>query len=243
MNTLEICDLSFSYGSANEKNTIFQDCNLTIENSRIIGLVGVNGSGKSTLLKLIKGDLLAQAGTIKICGELASEIGSLSFMTQQTIDNVFPKLTVFENYMLFHEKRPFSLLRYDKDFYRQECKERLQVAGMGLETKLDEQVRFLSGGQQQALCIILACDTSSPVLLMDEPTASLDVFVAEKVLQLATEEIKAKKGFLMMTSHNLYDILKYTDIIVVLNRGGSMTVLNNAGHQLDIEDLRKRMLT
>ena len=243
MKTLEICDLSFSYENASEENTIFNNCDLTIEDSRIIGLVGVNGSGKSTLLKIIKGDLLAQTGSVMICGERTSEMGSVSFMTQQTIDNVFPKLTVFENYMLFHERRPFSLLRYDKDCYRQKCKERLQVAEMGLETRLDEQVRFLSGGQQQALCIILACDASSPVLLMDEPTASLDVFVAEKVLKLATKEIFDNNGFLMLTSHNLYDIIKYTDTIVVLNKGGKTTVLNNADHQLDIDYLRKSMLS
>ena len=243
MKTLEINDLSFSYESATEQNTIFQHCDLTIEDSRIVGLVGINGSGKSTLLKLVKGDLLAQTGSVMICGTRATEIGNVSFMTQQAGENVFPKLTVFENYMLVHERRPFSLLRYDKDCFRQNCKERLQVAGMGLENRLDEQVRFLSGGQQQALCIILACDASSPVLLMDEPTASLDVFVAEKVLQLATKEIFANKGFLMLTSHNLYDIIKYTDTIVVLNKGGKTTVLNNANHQLDIDDLRKKMLS
>ena len=89
MKTLNISNLCFSYENGIEKHAIFQNSSLSLEDSRIIGLVGVNGCGKSTLLKLIKGDLIAQKGTITVCETNASEISNISFITQQPIDNIF----------------------------------------------------------------------------------------------------------------------------------------------------------
>lgn len=241
MNTLQIDNLTFSYQEGVDSQAIFKNNSLTVADSRIVGLVGVNGSGKSTLLKLIKGELTAQKGEIFVCGTDVKQRPNITFITQKAIDNVFPKLTVFENYMLFHGRKmsPFSF--YDYISNRHQCKHCVKAAGMNLENRLDEQVRFLSGGQQQALGILLACDTESPILLMDEPTASLDIFVAEKVLKLATDEVYRKNGFLIFTSHNLHDIIKYTDHIVVLRRGEAMISLNNNQRKLNIEELRHKM--
>ena len=110
---------------------------------------------------------------------------------------------------------------------RQSCKDTIRVTCMNLEDKLDEQVRFLSGGQQQALGIILACDMPSPILLMDEPTASLDIFVAEKILKMAIHEVQERNGVLIFTSHNLFDILRYTESVIVMGKGNNMTCLLN----------------
>lgn len=112
---------------------------------------------------------------------------------------------------------------------------------MGLEERLDEQVRFLSGGQQQALGIMLACDMDSPILLMDEPTASLDVFVAEKIFEITIREIRERNGLLMFTSHNLHDIIQYTEHIIVLKKGGDMFDLPNNNRNLDLVQLRNQM--
>ena len=214
---------------------------MSVGGSRIIGLVGVNGCGKSTLLKLIKGDLKAQDGTITIDNKSVTELKNVSFITQQSIDNIFPKLTVFENFMLFHEKNNTLLKRYDNKGNRQSCIESIRTAGMNLEDRLDEQVRFLSGGQQQALGIMLACDIASPILLMDEPTASLDVFVSEKVLEIAIHEILKRKGLLILTSHNLHDIIQYTDYIIVMKKGGEMFGIQNGSKDFDVNQLRKMM--
>ena len=239
MNSLKISNLCFSYGNETD-SPVFKNCNLLVEDSRIIGLVGINGNGKSTLLKLIKGDLSAQEGNISICEQPVTELPNVSFITQQAIDNIFPKLTVFENFILFHNRNKSSFILFDNKDNRQLCKEAIKAAGMGLENRLDEQVRFLSGGQQQALGIMLACDVTSPILLMDEPTASLDFFVAEKVFKIAIDEIRKKEGLLIFTSHNLNDIIRYTEHIIVIQNGGNM--LKFANKNLDINELRKLML-
>ena len=238
MKSLEISNLCFSYGNETE-SPVFQNSNISVEGSRIIGLVGINGCGKSTLLKLIKGDLVAQEGNISVCELPVTKLPNVSFITQQAIDNIFPKLTVFENYILFHNRNKSSFLLFDNKNNRQLCKEAIKAAGMGLENRLDEQVRFLSGGQQQALGIMLACDVTSPILLMDEPTASLDVFVAEKVLKIAIDEIRKKKGLLIFTSHNLHDIIRYTEHIIVIQKGGN--ILNLPNENIDINNLRNLM--
>lgn len=238
MKSLEISNLCFSYGNETE-SPVFQNSNISVEDSRIIGLVGINGCGKSTLLKLIKGDLVAQEGNISVCELPVTKLPNVSFITQQAIDNIFPKLTVFENYILFHNRNKSSFLLFDNKNNRQLCKEAIKAAGMGLENRLDEQVRFLSGGQQQALGIMLACDVTSPILLMDEPTASLDVFVAEKVLKIAIDEIRKKKGLLIFTSHNLHDIIRYTEHIIVIQKGGN--ILNLPNENIDINNLRNLM--
>lgn len=240
MKSLEISNLRFSYGNETE-SPVFQNSNISVEDSRIIGLVGINGCGKSTLLKLIKGDIIAQEGNISVCELPVTKLPNVSFITQQAIDNIFPKLTVFENYMLFHNRNKSSFLLFDKKNNRQVCKEAIKAAGMGLENRLDEQVRFLSGGQQQALGIMLACDVTSPILLMDEPTASLDVFVAEKVLKIAIDEIRKKKGLLIFTSHNLHDIIRYTEHIIVIQKGGK--ILNLPNENIEINNLRNLMLS
>ena len=86
---------------------------------------------------------------------------------------------------------------------------------------------------------MLACDVTSPILLMDEPTASLDVFVAEKVLKIAIDEIRKKKGLLIFTSHNLHDIIRYTEHIIVIQKGGN--ILNLPNENIDINNLRNLM--
>lgn len=242
MNSLKISNLSFSYNrNSIDGYNVFKDSNLSVNNSRIIGLVGVNGCGKSTLLKLIKGDLSMQDGTIIIGNKSIENLQNVSFITQQSIDNIFPKLTVFENYMLFHEKDIISYRNFDNQENRQLCVESIRKAGMNLEDRLDEQVRFLSGGQQQALGILLACDTYSPILLMDEPTASLDVFVAEKILEIAINEINDREGLLIFTSHNLYDIIHYTEHIIVIKKGGDMFDVPNKEKDVDLIQLRNKM--
>ena len=143
--------------------------------------------------------------------------------------------------MLFHEKKNMSFKNFDNERNRLLCVEKLEKAGMDLEGRLDEQVRFLSGGQQQALGIMLACDIISPILLMDEPTASLDVFIAEKILKIAIQEIYNRKGLLIFTSHNLYDILKYTEHIIVIKKGGNVLELSNEKKKINMNQLRNIM--
>ncbi|KWW28055.1 MAG: ABC transporter [bacterium P3] len=243
MKSLKISDLTFSYRSNSIDNyCVFNNSSLCIDDSRIIGLIGINGSGKSTLLKLIKGDLPMQGGSIMIDNKSVTELRNVSFITQHPIDNIFPKLTVFENYILFHEKNILSFKGFANKYNRQLCIESIKKAGMGLEDRLDEQVRFLSGGQQQALGIMLACDISNPILLMDEPTASLDVFAAEKVLEIAIREICDRDGLLVFTSHNLRDIIQYTEHIVVIKKGGEMYNLSNEERNIDLIQLRNKML-
>lgn len=102
---------------------------------------------------------------------------------------------------------------------------------MGLELKIDEKTRFLSGGQKQAISILFALEYEYPILLMDEPTASLGPFVSRKIIELSRKEILEWNGILILVFHNLHDILEYTEKIRVLSEGKIKELTENKNLQ------------
>lgn len=234
---IELKDINFSYQIGPDSYVpVLRDLNITANSSEVIGLIGKNGSGKSTLLNLLKGNLIPQRGTIDILIDdlCISRNKHYIPLVSQTVDsNLFPTLTVYENFCVIKEQG-YSLRSYSSSCKYNYCKELLCKAGMGIESKIDEQIRFLSGGQKQAISILFALEYEYPILLMDEPTASLDPFVSKNIIELSKKEILERNGILILVSHNLHDILEYAEKILVLSEG-KVEVLTKNENMQDID--------
>ena len=244
---VEIKDVSFSYEHREGgDHHVLQAVNVAIPRGQMVGLVGRNASGKSTLLQIIRGVLTPQKGTVRVGDLIVSADGhfqrqpEVAIISQKPDACLAPTMTVYENFVISH--RVFSSVKWAYLRKRRAyCKELLATAGMELDTKSEEQVRFLSGGQQQALTILLALESASPILLMDEPTAALDPFAAKKVLDLATNLTQERNGTIMLVSHRLRDILERCQRILVLNDGIVIRDLSDGIGALREADLLEMM--
>jgi len=222
MEMVSLKGLRFSYPTRTESLfNVFSDLNLSVGKGEVVGLIGRNASGKTTLLNVIRGTLIPQKGEVKIADTLVSRHGKrckrpvVSIISQRPDAGLAPTMTVYENY-IFAKEHKLSLNWAYTSRRRKACMKLLAKAKMGLEGKIDEQVRFLSGGQQQALSILLELEFPNPLLLMDEPTAALDPYVATEVLDLALKELASKNGTIIFVSHRLRDILERCQRIIVL---------------------------
>lgn len=175
---LKHIDKYYNQGTINEM-CLFEDFNLTVNENEFVSVVGSNGSGKTTLLNIICGSIPIDSGRIIINGKDISRMPE--FKRQRTIGRVYqnpamgtcPNMTILENMALADTKgKPFNLKRgTDKqriDFYR----ENLRMLGLGLEDKLEVKVGVLSGGQRQAMALLMSTMTPIEFLILDEHTAS-----------------------------------------------------------------------
>lgn len=239
---IELNNISFAYRTGhNSFVSVLNGLNLKAESGNIIGLIGKNGSGKSTLLNILKGKLLPNSGEIKISNGdvILTKKHHIPLVSQSVDANLFPSLTVYENFCIIKNRHELGINLYQSKAQYRYCYDLLRNSNMNLESKINEQVRFLSGGQKQAISILLALENDYPILLMDEPTASLDPFISENIIALAKREISKRNGILFLVSHNLQDIIKYTTNIFVL-LGGKITQLNNSA-ELSVSYLMNEM--
>lgn len=187
---LKHIDKYYNHGTVNEM-CLFEDFNLTIDEHDFVSVVGSNGSGKTTLLNIICGSIPVDSGRIIINGKDISRMPE--FKRQRTIGRVYqnpamgtcPNMTILENMALADTKgKPFNLKRgTDKqriDYYR----ENLSTLGLGLEDKLEVKVGVLSGGQRQAMALLMSTMTPIEFLILDEHTAALDPKTAEIIMEL-----------------------------------------------------------
>ncbi|MCX5814508.1 MAG: ATP-binding cassette domain-containing protein [Proteobacteria bacterium] len=226
---------------------VLNGTNFTIPYGQSVGLVGRNASGKSTLLSIIRGFLVPDAGYVQIGSTTVSAKGHLvsrpkvSLISQRSDAGLAPTMTVFENYVLAGNHEMGGLMWAYSKRVKEQCRQLLSKARMGLEDKLKEQVRFLSGGQQQALSVLLAIEYPEAVLLLDEPTAALDPYAGERILDLALSEMKIRKGTVILVSHRLRDIAERCERVMVLQDGMITSDLNNADLRLTEKDLMAMM--
>lgn len=224
---LEIKNLSksFNIGTDNEA-TIFNDFSLHIKKGECTGILGANGCGKSTLFNIISGVLTPENGEILLNGkninnlkenERAKYIGRVH---QNPSMGVSPSLTILENISLSDKKcQKFSLRKLIRKSKIETYKEILKTLDLGLENKLDTEVKFLSGGQRQSLSLLMATLNKPELLLLDEHTAALDPKTSRLIMEKTQELIKTQSITTMMISHNVKDTIKYSDRIVMLDRG------------------------
>jgi putative ABC transport system ATP-binding protein len=210
----------------NIERTILNDLSFEVSEGEFIIILGGNGAGKSTLFNVISGFMQPVSGNILIDKEnvtFKKHTQRASFISKVMQD---PKVGTMEN-MTIEENMSFACKRGQKRLFSQHLtskrrafyKEKLSILGMGLENRLEELVANLSGGQRQALSLIMSIMADSKILLLDEMTAALDPKMAENVMHIANKIVTEEKRTTLMITHNLGHALKYGDRILILGDG------------------------
>lgn len=216
---------SFNIGTENEVR-IFDGFDLEINDSEFVAILGSNGCGKSTLFNMISGSVKDNGGEIVLgdinISKLKEEQRALKIgkVHQDPSKGVSPSLTILENLSLAAKKNEkFSLRNLIKKQNIDKFIEVLKELDLGLENKLNTQVKFLSGGQRQALSLIMATLKKPGLLLLDEHTAALDPKTSAMIMNKTKKLIEKQNITAMMISHNLKDAVKYADRIIMLDKG------------------------
>ncbi|WP_288876022.1 ATP-binding cassette domain-containing protein [uncultured Fusobacterium sp.] len=216
---------SFNIGTENEVR-IFDGFDLEINDSEFVAILGSNGCGKSTLFNMISGSVKDNGGEIVLgdinISKLKEEQRALKIgkVHQDPSKGVSPSLTILENLSLAAKKNEkFSLRNLIKKQNIDKFIEVLKELDLGLENKLNTQVKFLSGGQRQALSLIMATLKKPELLLLDEHTAALDPKTSAMIMNKTKKLIEKQNITAMMISHNLKDAVKYADRIIMLDKG------------------------
>lgn len=224
---LKIANLSkvFNKNTDNEIE-IFNNFNLSIEKNKCTAIIGPNGCGKSTLLNIIAGSIPTDSGEIILNNrdithlkeeERAMFIGRVY---QDPSMGVSPSLTILENMALADKKgENFSLKKLIKKSNMDKYITLLKDLDLGLENKLNTQVKFLSGGQRQSLSLIMAAMKHPDLMLLDEHTAALDPKTSNLIMKKTKELIEKYSITTIMISHNMKDAIEYSDRIIMLNNG------------------------
>ena len=214
---LELRDLTKIYNAGTvTEMTLFDHFNLTVDDGQFVSIVGSNGSGKTSLLNILCGSIPLDGGDVLVGGK--------------SILGTCPNLTMLENMSLADNKGKrfglgFGVNRKRIDFYRSE----LASLGLGLEDKLDVKMGALSGGQRQAVALLMATMTPLNFLILDEHTAALDPKTAETIMVLTGKVVKEKKLTALMVTHNLRYAVEYGDRLLMLHHG--QIVLDKAGEE------------
>ena len=220
---------------------VFRDFSLTVGDGEFVSVVGSNGSGKTSMLNIVCGSIPIDQGDIRIGGR--SIVREKEFSRYRRIGRVYqnpsagtcPNLTMEENMALADNKgRRFSLARgVDKsrrDYYRAQ----LATLGLGLEEKLDVKMGALSGGQRQAVALLMATMTPIDFLILDEHTAALDPKTADIIMELTDAVVKEKGLTAIMVTHNLRYAVEYGSRLLMMDKGQAV---------LDVSGAEKSALT
>lgn len=242
---LELKNITKTYnpGTVNEI-CFFKDFNLTIEDGSFVSVVGSNGSGKTSMLNIICGSIDIDAGQVIMNGEDISR--QKEYVRHQRIGRVFqnpsfgtvPDMTILENMSIAENKgQPFNLTKGVTKSRRKAYQEMLSPLGLGLEEKMDVKVGSLSGGQRQALALLMSTMTPIDFLILDEHTAALDPKTAEIIMELTGKIVAEKKLTTIMVTHNLRYALEYGDRLLMMHEAN--VIMDRAGDMKKNTDLKE----
>ena len=216
----------YNPGTVNEM-CLFQNFDLKVEDGEFVSVVGSNGSGKTSMLNIICGSIPVEAGKIYINGtDITKE---KEFRRNRRIGRVYqnpamgtcPSMTILENMSLADNKGNVYGFRRGTNRARiSHYRELLSQLGLGLEDKLDIKVGSLSGGQRQAMALLMSTMTPIEFLILDEHTAALDPKTAELIMELTDKIVKEKKLTTIMVTHNLRYATEYGDRLLMMHQGG-----------------------
>ncbi|MFL9926530.1 ABC transporter ATP-binding protein [Herbaspirillum lusitanum] len=238
--------ITFNPGTPIE-NPALRGLSLEIPTGQFVAVIGSNGAGKSTFLNAISGDLLVDSGKIEIDGVDVSRkqawdrAGLVARVFQDPMAGTCEALTIEENMALAMARGKsrgfgFAIKRNMRALFR----EKLAILNLGLEKRLTDRIGLLSGGQRQAVSLLMASLQPSRILLLDEHTAALDPKTAAFVLELTAKIVAESKLTTMMVTHSMRQALDYGDRTVMLHQG--KVVLDVSGPEragLDVPDLLK----
>lgn len=205
---------------------LFDGFNLTVNDGEFVSVVGSNGSGKTSMLNIICGSIPVSGGEVLIDGKNINSLHEyqryrmMGRVYQNPAAGTCPNMTILENMSLADNKGKhyglsFGVNNARKEYYR----EQLSTLGLGLEDKLDVKLGALSGGQRQAVSLLMATLTPIDFLILDEHTAALDPRTAEIIMELTDKVIKEKKLTAIMVTHNLRYAVEYGTRLIMMDRG------------------------
>ncbi|GAA3992319.1 ABC transporter ATP-binding protein [Comamonas faecalis] len=236
--------LTFNPGTPIETRAL-RGLSLHIPAGQFVTVIGSNGAGKSTLLNAVSGDQMVDSGSILIDGvdmtrkpvwERAERVARVF---QDPMAGTCEDLTIEENMALAQRRGALrNLSRAVKTQMREGWRERLATLGLGLESRLTDRIGLLSGGQRQAVSLLMAALQPSRILLLDEHTAALDPRTADFVLQLTARIVAESQLTTMMVTHSMRQALDVGERTVMLHQG--QVVLDVAGEErarMDVPDL------
>ncbi|MGB6106165.1 MAG: ABC transporter ATP-binding protein [Pusillimonas sp.] len=237
-------NITFNAGTPIETRAL-RGLSLDIPSGQFVTVIGSNGAGKSTFLNAVSGDLPVDSGTIIIDEQdvtrqpVWTRAARVARVFQDPMAGTCEDLTIEENLALAYsrgERR--GLGKAVRKSMRDEFRERLSILGLGLENRLTDRIGLLSGGQRQAVSLLMAALRPSRILLLDEHTAALDPRTAEFVLQLTARIVAESKLTTMMVTHSMRQALDVGERTVMLHQGNVVLDVSGAERQgLDVPDL------
>jgi len=238
---------TFNPGTPNEVRAL-RGVTLTLERGSFLIIIGTNGSGKSTLLNAVAGTFLVDSGRIRLADQditrqpehrRARLIGRVF---QNPFSGTAPTMSIAENLALAARRgQPRGLGWALNHALRDQIRERIRSLNMGLENRIDNAIGSLSGGQRQALTLLMASWLKPDLLLLDEHTAALDPKSADQVIRLTHEIIQRDKLTTLMVTHSMQQAVHLGDRIVMMHRGQVLHDLRGAERErVRPEDLLNR---
>ena len=216
---------TFNKGTVTEKRAL-TGVNLTLEDGDFVTVIGGNGAGKSTLMNMIAGVYPIDSGTIELDGNDISRLPEhkrakyLGRVFQDPMRGTAADMMIEENLALAKRRGQGRGLRWGvTKAERAEYTELLKTLGLGLETRLSSKVGLLSGGQRQALTLLMATLNRPQLLMLDEHTAALDPKTARKVLELTEQIVTVEKLTTLMVTHNMNDAIRLGNRLIMMHEG------------------------
>lgn len=215
---------------------LFEDFNLTVKDGEFVSVVGSNGSGKTSMLNIICGSIPVSDGDVLIDGKSINALHEyeryrhIGRVYQNPAAGTCPSMSILENMSLADNKGKryglsFGVNNARREYYR----EQLSTLGLGLEDKLNVKMGSLSGGQRQAVSLLMATMTPIEFLILDEHTAALDPHTAEIIMELTDKIIREKHLTAIMVTHNLRYAVEYGTRLLMMDRGH--IILDKSGEE------------
>lgn len=238
---------TFNPGTVNEKRAI-NGLNLTLEDGDFVTIIGGNGAGKSTTLNLIAGAIPADQGTIRLDGVDLTRLPEhkrakyLGRVFQDPMMGTAATMQIDENLALAARRGAGRTLRIGiTKKENAEYHELLKTLGLGLEDRMTSKVGLLSGGQRQAVTLLMATLKKPKLLLLDEHTAALDPKTAAKVLEISNKIVQENHLTTLMITHNMRDAIRYGNRLIMMNEGHVIyDVRGEEKTKLEVSDLLQR---
>lgn len=240
---------TFNLGTVNEKQAL-KGVNLELKKGDFATIIGSNGAGKSTLFNAITGAFYADKGLIMLDGEDITYVQEhvrskvIGHLFQDPLKGTAPHMSIEENMALAYLRASTSKNAYFsriKASDKKKFREQLSLLNMGLEDRMKQPVGLLSGGQRQALTLLMATMVTPKILLLDEHTAALDPETAKKVLELTKQIVAEREITCLMVTHNMHQALELGNRTLMMDSGNIiLDVSGEERNKMTVDDLLKQ---